>query len=51
MTVFFQSENGIIGMGARPPEGMDDRHLTDAGGLPITASRVRRASTAPSPSA
>jgi acetate CoA/acetoacetate CoA-transferase beta subunit len=37
MTVFFQSENGIIGMGARPPEGMDDRHLTDAGGLPITA--------------
>ena len=37
MTVFFQSENGIIGMGARPPEGMDDRHLTDAGGMPITA--------------
>jgi acetate CoA/acetoacetate CoA-transferase beta subunit len=36
-TVFFQSENGIIGMGARPPEGMDDRHLTDAGGTPITA--------------
>jgi acetate CoA/acetoacetate CoA-transferase beta subunit len=37
MTVYFQSENGIIGMGARPPEGMDDRHLTDAGGRPITA--------------
>jgi acetate CoA/acetoacetate CoA-transferase beta subunit len=37
MTVFFQSENGIIGMGARPPEGMDDRYLTDAGGMPITA--------------
>ena len=36
-TVFFQSENGIIGMGARPPEGMDDRYLTDAGGMPITA--------------
>jgi len=37
MTVFFQSENGIIGMGARPPEGMEARHLTDAGGMPITA--------------
>jgi acetate CoA/acetoacetate CoA-transferase beta subunit len=37
MTVFFQSENGIIGMGVRPPEGMDDRYLTDAGGMPITA--------------
>lgn len=37
MTVYFQSENGIIGMGARPPEGMTDRHLTDAGGQPITA--------------
>ena len=37
MTVFFQSENGIIGLGARPPEGMDDRYLTDAGGMPITA--------------
>ena len=36
-TVFFQSENGIIGMGARPPEGMEARHLTDAGGTPITA--------------
>ncbi len=37
MMVYFQSENGIIGMGARPPEGMTDRHLTDAGGQPITA--------------
>jgi acetate CoA/acetoacetate CoA-transferase beta subunit len=37
MIVFFQSENGIIGMGARPPEGMEARHLTDAGGMPITA--------------
>lgn len=37
MQVFFQSENGIIGMGARPPEGMDDRYLSDAGGAPITA--------------
>ncbi len=37
MTVYFQSENGLIGMGARPPEGMEDPHLTDAGGAFITA--------------
>jgi acetate CoA/acetoacetate CoA-transferase beta subunit len=37
MQVFFQSENGIIGMGERPPEGMDDRYLSDAGGAPISA--------------
>lgn len=37
MHVFFQSENGIIGMGERPPEGMDDRYLSDAGGAPISA--------------
>ncbi|WP_417258394.1 3-oxoacid CoA-transferase subunit B [Celeribacter sp.] len=30
--VFFQAENGTVGMGHRPPEGMTDRHLTDAGG-------------------
>jgi 3-oxoacid CoA-transferase B subunit len=30
--VLFQSENGIVGMGARPPEGMEDDALTDAGG-------------------
>ena len=30
--VFFQSENGVVGLGHRPPEGMMDRHLTDAGG-------------------
>ena len=37
MTVYFQSENGLIGMGARPPEGMEDPRLTDAGGAFITA--------------
>jgi acetate CoA/acetoacetate CoA-transferase beta subunit len=37
MTIYFQSENGIIGMGKRPPEGMEDMDLTDAGGRPITA--------------
>jgi 3-oxoacid CoA-transferase B subunit len=35
--VYFQSENGIVGMGARPPEGMEDEDLTDAGGGFVTA--------------
>lgn len=35
--VAFQSENGIIGFGARPPEGMEDPYLTDAGGGYISA--------------
>ncbi len=35
--VFFQSENGVIGLGARPPEGMEDPDLTDAGGGFVTA--------------
>ncbi len=35
--VFFQAENGVIGLGARPPEGMQDPHLTDAGGGFVTA--------------
>jgi acetate CoA/acetoacetate CoA-transferase beta subunit len=35
--VFFQAENGVIGMGARPPEGMEDPDLTDAGGSFVTA--------------
>jgi acetate CoA/acetoacetate CoA-transferase beta subunit len=30
--VAFQSENGLIGFGTRPPEGMEDPDLTDAGG-------------------
>ena len=37
MHVNFQSENGIIGFGARPPEGMEDVHLTDAGGAFVSA--------------
>ena len=37
MLVAFQSENGIIGFGARPPEGMEDPNLTDAGGGFISA--------------
>ena len=37
MDVFFQSENGMIGTGAPPAEGMHHRLLTDAGGKPVTA--------------
>jgi acetate CoA/acetoacetate CoA-transferase beta subunit len=37
ISVAFQSENGIIGFGAPPPEGMEDPHLTDAGGGFISA--------------
>ena len=35
--IAFQSENGIIGMGIRPPEGMETPDLTDAGGGFVTA--------------
>jgi acetate CoA/acetoacetate CoA-transferase beta subunit len=35
--VFFQSENGLIGTGPIPEEGMAQRRLTDAGGKPVTA--------------
>jgi acetate CoA/acetoacetate CoA-transferase beta subunit len=35
--VYFQAENGVIGLGARPPEGMEDPNLTDAGGGFVTA--------------
>ena len=35
--VYFQSENGLIGTGAVPGEGMAHATLTDAGGKPVTA--------------
>lgn len=35
--VYFQAENGVIGLGSRPPEGMEDPSLTDAGGGFVTA--------------
>jgi acetate CoA/acetoacetate CoA-transferase beta subunit len=35
--VFFQSENGLIGTGPVPEQGMAHPHLTDAGGKPISA--------------
>jgi acetate CoA/acetoacetate CoA-transferase beta subunit len=37
MLVFFQSENGLIGTGAPPEEGMAHPTLTDAAGRPVTA--------------
>lgn len=35
--IFFQSENGILGMQAIPEEGLEAEDLTDAGGSPISA--------------
>ena len=37
MSVFFQSENGIVGMLALPEQGLEAEDLTDAGGRPIGA--------------
>jgi acetate CoA/acetoacetate CoA-transferase beta subunit len=37
VTVFFQSENGLIGTGPIPEDGMAHPTLTDAGGRPVTA--------------
>lgn len=37
LNVAFQSENGIIGFGGPPPDGMEDPYLTDAGGGFISA--------------
>src|ERR1700732_2351890 len=37
LKVFFQSENGLIGTGPIPEQGMVHPHLTDAGGRPISA--------------
>jgi acetate CoA/acetoacetate CoA-transferase beta subunit len=37
LQVFFHSENGLIGTGAPPEEGMAHPTLTDAAGHPVTA--------------
>jgi acetate CoA/acetoacetate CoA-transferase beta subunit len=37
MTIFFQSENGLIGTGPIPEQGMAHPTLTDAGGKPVMA--------------
>jgi acetate CoA/acetoacetate CoA-transferase beta subunit len=37
LQVFFQSENGLIGTGPIPEQGLEHPLLTDAGGRPISA--------------
>jgi acetate CoA/acetoacetate CoA-transferase beta subunit len=37
VSVYFQSENGLIGTGPIPEEGMTHPTLTDAGGRPVSA--------------
>ncbi len=37
ISVLFQSENGLIGTGPIPEDGMAHRLLTDAGGRPVSA--------------
>jgi acetate CoA/acetoacetate CoA-transferase beta subunit len=37
VSVFFQSENGLIGTGPIPDDGMEHPALTDAGGTPVSA--------------
>jgi acetate CoA/acetoacetate CoA-transferase beta subunit len=37
MRIYFQSENGLIGTGPIPEEGMTEALLTDAAGMPVSA--------------
>jgi acetate CoA/acetoacetate CoA-transferase beta subunit len=37
VSIFFQSENGLIGTGPIPEDGMVQPRLTDAGGRPVSA--------------
>ncbi|HSV19802.1 MAG TPA: 3-oxoacid CoA-transferase subunit B [Casimicrobiaceae bacterium] len=37
MHIFFQSENGLIGTGPIPADGLAQARLTDAGGKPVSA--------------
>ena len=36
VTVILQSENGMMGLGPVPEKGMEDKDLTNAGGMPVT---------------
>lgn len=45
--VLFHTENGMAGVGPRPPKGLENPNLVDAGGGFITAVPARPASTAP----
>jgi acetate CoA/acetoacetate CoA-transferase beta subunit len=46
MDVYLQAENGIIGLGARPPEGMEDPTSPMPAAASSPRSPARRASTA-----
>lgn len=35
--IMIQAENGVLGMGPPPPHGMEDEHLCNAAGYPVTA--------------
>ena len=35
-TIFFQAENGILGLSDKPQTGEEDENLCNAGGLPVT---------------
>jgi acetate CoA/acetoacetate CoA-transferase beta subunit len=37
VNVYFQSENGLVGTGPVPEQGLEQALLTDAGGRPVTA--------------
>lgn len=37
MRIYFHSENGLVGTGPLPQEGMTERFLTDAAGQPVSA--------------
>jgi len=37
LKIYFQSENGLIGTGPIPEQGMSERYLTDAAGEPVSA--------------
>lgn len=36
MEITLQSENGFVGMGPTPPEGQEDKDITNAGAQPVT---------------
>lgn len=39
INIYFQSENGLIGLGPSPEEGKEDVHLTNAGGQYVTIKK------------
>lgn len=39
VTIVLQSENGMLGLGAAPEKGQEDRDLTNAGAVPVTIAK------------